>query len=228
LISTPELHLSEAFRSLRTAILLSRPSLSCKALLLTSPLAADGKTTVSYNLAVAFAQQGSRVLLIDGDMRNADLHRYFGTRNTVGLSEALTSRSKTMLDRLTSHPLLENLFLLPAGSKPNLPAELFSSPAFDQLLAEARTNFDWVLIDTPPFLPFTDAAILSSKVDLVLPVLRSGVTSRDMLTSTTNLLKRMHAPVIGFVLNGVKDDSMVPFHTYGYHRDQEDHEYTNA
>lgn len=228
LISTPELHLSEAFRSLRTAILLSRPSLSAKALLLTSPLASDGKTTVSYNLAIAFAQQGNRVLLIDGDMRNADLHRYFGVRNNDGLSGALTSRSKTIMDRLTPHPLLDNLFLLPAGSKPNLPAELFSSPAFDHLLAEARANFDWVLIDTPPFLPFTDAAVLSSKVDLVLPVLRSGVTSRDMLTSTTNLLKRMRAPVIGFVLNGVKDDSMVPFHTYGYHRDQEDHEYTKA
>ncbi len=228
LISTPELHLSEAFRSLRTAILLSRPALTCKTLLLTSPLASDGKTTVAYNLAIAFAQQGNRVLLIDGDMRYADLHRYFGTPNDGGLSEALTTRSRSLLSRLHTHPLLENLFLLPAGSKPHLPAELFSSLAFDQLLAEARANFDWVLIDTPPFLPFTDAAILSAKVDAVLPVLRSGVTSREMLKSTNTLLQRMHAPVIGFVLNGVKDDSMVPFHTYGYHRNQEDHEYSKA
>jgi len=227
LISTPELGLSEAFRSLRTAILLSRPSLTSKTLLLTSPLAADGKTTVSYNLAIAFAQQGNRVLLIDGDMRNANLHRYFGTPNDRGLSEALTSRSKTLLDRLSPHPQMNNLFLLAAGSKPNLPAELFSSSAFDHLLAEARANFDWVLIDSPPFLPFTDAAIISAKVDAVLPVLRSGVTSRGMLTSTTNMLQRMRAPVIGFVLNGVKDE-MVPYYDYGYYRDRSKYELNQA
>lgn len=228
LISAPEMHLSEAFRSLRTAILLSRPSLACKTLLLTSPLAADGKTTVSYNLSIAFAQQGSRVLVIDGDMRNANLHRYFGVSKDGGLSEALTTQSRPLLDRLSVHPQLENLFLLPAGSRPSLPAELFSSPAFDRLLAEARENFDWVIIDTPPFLPFTDAAIISAKVDAVLPVLRSGVTSRNMLTSTANLLKRMRAPVIGFVLNGVKGDDVVPYYSYGYHRDKEEHEYTTA
>jgi polysaccharide biosynthesis transport protein len=228
LISTPDQHLSEAFRSLRTAILLSRPSLSCKTLMLTSPLAADGKTTVSYNLSIAFAQQGSRVLVIDGDMRNADLHRYFGTPNDGGLSEALTTSSKPLMDLVSAHPQLENLFILPAGSRPKLPAELFSSSAFDQLLNEAKANFDWVIIDTPPFLPFTDAAIISSKVDAVLPVLRSGVTSRDMLKSTTSILKRMRAPVIGFVLNGVKDDTIVPFHAYGYNRDKEAMGYTNA
>ena len=228
LITTPDLHLSETFRALRTAILLSRPSLNCKTLLLTSPLAADGKTTVSYNLSVAFAQQGARVLVIDGDMRGADLHRYFGTPNNGGLSELLTTHSTSLTSKLCTHPQLENLFLLPAGPKPKLTAELFSSPVFDQLLNEARANFDWVIIDTPPFLPFTDAAIISSKVDAVLPVLRSGVTSRDMLKSTTNILKRMRAPVIGFVLNGVKDDTIVPFHAYGYNRDKEEIKYSNA
>jgi len=227
LISSPDLRLSEAFRSLRTAILLSRPVLDCKTLLLTSPLAADGKTTISYNLAIAFAQQGNRVLLIDGDMRNANLHRYFGVPNLRGLSEALASPSKSIEDQLVSHPLMENLLLLPAGSKPKLPAELFSSSAFDQLLAEARASFDWVLIDSPPFLPFTDAAIISAKVDAVLPVLRSGVTSRAMLTSTTKMLHRMRAPVIGFVLNGVKDN-ISPHYGYGYQGKQEDYELSQA
>jgi succinoglycan biosynthesis transport protein ExoP len=219
LIATPELPLSEAFRSLRTSILLSRPASKNKVLLITSPLPGDGKSTVAFNLAVAFAQQNIRVLLIDGDMRNADLHRHFGGSNRHGLSGALGSQAKSLEGLLTQHSAFETLYLLPAGAKPFLTIELFSSVTFDRLLTEARANFDWIVIDSPPFLPFSDAAVLSSKVDAVLPVIRSGVTSRSMLTTITTLLQRMRAPVIGFVLNGVKEEAN-PFYSYGYQRKQ--------
>jgi polysaccharide biosynthesis transport protein len=216
LISDSESSIAESFRALRTAIVLSRPSPDCKVLLITSPLGADGKTTVAYNLAIAFAQQGARVLLIDGDMRHADLHRHFGVNNEGGLSLALTTRSSSLEGRLIPHAALPNLFLLPAGRKPHLPVELFSLPVFDHLLAKARADFDWVLVDSPPILPVSDASVLSTKVDAVLPVLRSGVTSRTILLSMMKLLGRSGAPTIGLVLNAVRDEAIANFYPYGY------------
>jgi len=228
LMTTPELPLSEAFRSLRTSILLSRPVDRNKVLLITSPMPGDGKSTVAFNLSVAFAQQNERVLLIDGDMRNADLHRYFGGSNEKGLSWSLSSQVKSLEGLLTRHDAFETLFLLPAGSKPSLPVELFSLATFDRLLADARTKFDWIIIDSPPFLPFSDAAVVSTKVDAVLPVIRSGTVSRSMLTTVSTLLRRMRAPVIGFVLNGIKEDSMGLFYSYGYQRKRKETKYAES
>jgi capsular exopolysaccharide synthesis family protein len=228
LISDSESGLSESFRALRTAIILSRPSPDCKVMLITSPMGSDGKTTVAYNLAIAFAQQEARVLLIDGDMRHADLHRYFGAANEGGLSHALTTRSSSLEGRLVPHATLPNLFLLPAGKKPHLPVELFSLPVFDRLLAEARTGFDWILIDSPPILPVSDASVLSTKVDVVLPVVRSGVTSRTILLSMMKLLARTGAPTIGVAVNAVKDEAAANFYPYGYRRGEGDSKHVEA
>ena len=218
LISDSESGLSESFRALRTAIILSRPSPECKVLLITSSLGSDGKTTVAYNLAVAFAQQESRVLLIDGDMRHADLHRYFGVSNEGGLSEALTTRVASLEGRLVPHSVLSNLYLLPAGKKPHLPVELFSLPVFDKMIANARADFDWIIIDSPPILPVSDASVLSTKVDAVLPVVRSGVTSRTILLSMMKLLARTGAPTLGLAVNAVKEEGVANFYPYGYRR----------
>lgn len=218
LISDSESGLSESFRALRTAIILSRPSPECKVILITSSLGSDGKTTVAYNLAVAFAQQESRVLLIDGDMRHADLHRYFGVSNEGGLSEALTTRVASLEGRLVPHSVLSNLYLLPAGKKPHLPVELFSLPVFDKLIANARSDFDWIIIDSPPILPVSDASVLSTKVDAVLPVVRSGVTSRTILLSMMKLLARTGAPTLGLAVNAVKEEGVANFYPYGYRR----------
>jgi Mrp family chromosome partitioning ATPase len=94
--------------------------------------------------------------------------------------------------------------------------ELFSLPVFDHLLAKARADFDWVLVDSPPILPVSDASVLSTKVDAVLPVLRSGVTSRTILLSMMKLLARSGAPTIGLVLNAVRDEAIANFYPYGY------------
>ena len=225
LVEAPESPFSEAFRSLRTALVFSAPQHGGKALLVTSPVSCDGKSTISYNLAVAFAQDNARVLLIDGDMRNAELHRLFGVSNEQGLSHALVSQAKTLQGLTFKHGKFENLHLLPGGAKPMLPIELFSTTAFDRLLAEARSSYDWILIDSPPFLPFADAAVLSSKVDAILPVLRSGVTSKQMLMTATGMLRRMRAPVVGLVLNGVNSRSMAPYYSYSYGKNQEKLQY---
>jgi capsular exopolysaccharide synthesis family protein len=228
LVDAPESPFSEAFRSLRTALVFSAPQRLGKALLITSPVSCDGKSTIAYNLAVAFAQDNGRVLLIDGDMRNAELHRLFGVSNERGLSQALASQAKTLQGLTFQHGKFENLHLLPGGSKPLLPIELFSTTAFDRLLVEARSSYDWILIDSPPFLPFADAAVLSSKVDAILPVLRSGVTSKQMLMTTTGVLRRMRAPVVGLVLNGVKDRLMAPYYSYPYGKKQEKLQYAEV
>jgi succinoglycan biosynthesis transport protein ExoP len=228
LIDSPGAPISESFRALRTSILFSRPDSKSKILLITSPAPGDGKSTVAFNLAVAFAQQRCRVLLIDGDMRNASLHKHFGVPNKRGLSDALSDQPSGLNGLLTGHETILNLFLLSAGSRPMLPVELFGSITCDLLLAEARETFDWILIDSPPFLQFSDAAVLASKVDAVLPVIRSGITSRTMLTTTTDLLHRMRAPVIGFVLNGVKESAISLHYGYGDQKKREKDEHAHA
>ena len=218
LLSQPDSPLAEAFRVLRTAILMSSPADPGKVMLITSPLGSDGKTTIAYNLGIALAQQGSRVLLVDGDLRHADLHHYFDTGNQTGLSDALLAHDASVQDRLVHHASVDNLSLLPAGERPELPSELFSGTALEVLLADLRKRFDWILIDSPPVLPVADAAVLSTKVDAILPVVRAGVTTRADLLSMNQLLERTGAPIIGYVLNGVPNESSTSLHSYGYIR----------
>ncbi len=218
LLSQPDSPLAEAFRVLRTAIILSSPAQPGKVMLVTSPLGSDGKTTITYNLGIALAQQGSRVLLIDGDLRHADLHHHFGMSNQSGLSELLQERAASAQSRLVRHGAVDNLSFLPAGERPELPSELFSGLTMDHLLADLRARFDWILIDSPPVLPVADAAVLSTKVDAILPVVRAGVTSRADLQSMNQLLERTGAPIVGYVLNGVLQESSAHLHSYGYTR----------
>ena len=217
LLSHPESPLAEAFRVLRTAILMSSPAEPGKLMLITSPLGSDGKTTITYNLGIALAQQGSRVLLIDGDLRHADLHHHFGIENQAGLSEALQAREAFVQDRLVRHESVENLSLLPAGERPELPSELFSGPTLEHLFNDLRKRFDWILVDSPPVLPVADAAVLSTRVDAILPVVRAGITTRADLLSMNQLLERTGAPIIGYILNGVPSESSA-LHSYGYVR----------
>ena len=218
LLSQPDSPLAEAFRVLRTAIVMSSPVEPGKVMLVTSPLGSDGKTTVIYNLGIALAQQGSRVLLIDGDLRHANLHHYFNVSGKFGLSDALQARDVFVQNRLLPHPNVENLSLLPAGERTELPSELFSGSTLDHLIADLRKHFDWILIDSPPVLPVADAAVLSTKVDAILPVVRAGITSRADLQSMNILLQRTGAPIVGCVLNGVSHESMARLHSYGQSR----------
>src|SRR5580704_7227868 len=150
-------------------------------MLVTSALGGAGKTTVTYNLGVAFAQQGARVLLIDGDLRNPDLHRLFSTPVAPGLSEACGNPTSTEMAGIAQHSSLPTLFLLPAGKEPELPTELFVSPGFDSVLRKLSNQFDYVLIDSPPILAVTDASIIATKVSAITAVVRSRRTTRPVL-----------------------------------------------
>jgi len=223
LIDLPRSPFSEAFRALRTEVLSQLPSSVTRIMLITSALRGAGKTTVAYNLAVALAQHGSRVLLVDADLRNPTLHRIFPCRLAPGLSDACTNGGSAEGARIVPHDSLANLFLLPAGTHPEFPAELLGSARFDQVIQNVSAGYHYVLIDSPPILSVTDASVLASKVEAIISVVRSRRTTRLELAALMKVLRRSRAPILTFVMNDVRYPSVDGFYAYNYPRQKEDH-----
>jgi polysaccharide biosynthesis transport protein len=218
LLTKPNAPAAEAYRALRTAILLSVADNPLRVLLITSPLGGDGKTTISYNLAVAFAQHGRKVLLLDSDMRKPSVHTLFRASKQDGLSEVLTG-GIPFAKAIRPHDYLKNLYLLPSGITPPNPAELIDSRRFDALLEEAKSQFDLVIIDSPPVLMVTDPVILSTKTDGTILVLRSQKTTRPVLKRAVEILSHSPGRKLGFVINGMDTKSVEYYYSYGYYGD---------
>ena len=218
LITAPGSPFSEAFRSLRTSIDLTVARTWPRTILITSALGSAGKSTVAYNLAVAYAQQGSRVLLMDADLRNPDLHHFFNTPLSPGLREACAQSEAGEVAGMTQHSVLPTLYFIPAGERPQLPSELFASQGFGNLLNRLSQCFDYLLIDSPPILAVTDASIIATKVNSVIAVVRSRNTTRLAVSAVAQALERAHVPVQGFVLNDVDKPSLDGFYEYSYSR----------
>jgi succinoglycan biosynthesis transport protein ExoP len=172
LIDAPKAPFSEAFRVIRTSVLRVIPSNGPRTLLVTSAAGRDGKTTAVYNLGVAFAQQGARVLLMDCDLRNPDLHRLFGCAISPGVSDLEDPVTESQVLGVVRHTSLPNLYILPAGRPPVFPSEFFESQSFDALLRVCAADYDYVLIDSPPILSVTDTSIIASKVCVTIAVVR--------------------------------------------------------
>ncbi len=213
-IVKPRSQSSEAYRSLRTAILLSCPGHAPKVLLVGSSLPQEGKTTTSINLAVVLAQQGRRVLLVDADLRRPAVHRSFGLASAPGLSEALAGHEQVE-NIVHVSPALPTLFIVPAGSTPPHPAELLGSFVFTNLLQKWRSEYDHIVIDTPPMLTVTDAVLLSAVSDSVVIIARAGKTTRAALRRSYALLGQVQANVLGVVINAVNLNS--PDYHYSYY-----------
>ena len=218
LIYAPLSPFSEAFRSLRTLILVSARSKPTHTILVTSAVGDAGKTVVAYNLAVAFAQQGAKVLLVDADFRHAGLHRFFGVPLSPGLSQVTTEALGSTIPFVVTHSLLPTLSLLPAGESPQLPAEYFESQLFDSFLRESASRFDLVIFDGPPVLPVADASIIAAKVGGTIGVVRSRNTTRSTHNDFVQALRRTNTPILGFVLNDVRNPVLDGFHEYSYSR----------
>ena len=218
LITAPGSPFSEAFRSLRTSIDLTLAHTWPRTVLITSALGSAGKSTVAYNLAVAYAQQGSRVLLIDADLRNPDLHHFFNTPLSPGLREACSQSETDGVAGIKQHFVLPTLSFLSAGERPQLPSELFASPGFSSLLDRLSKFFDYLLIDSPPILAVTDASIIATKVNSVIAVVRSRNTTRLAVSAVAQALERARVPVQGFVLNDVDKPVLDGFYEYSYSR----------
>jgi polysaccharide biosynthesis transport protein len=217
LVRAPRSPISEAFRALRTSILLSKPGSAPKVLLVTSSVPEEGKSATVYNMAVCFAQMGKKVLVIECDLRKPSLRRYTGQESSGGLSNLLTGS----MDRhqfLLQDPDLENLYLLLAGPIPPNSSELLISSTFDDLLEEYSNEFDLVLLDSPPTVLLTDAAIISGKkVNGVLVVVRADSTTRSALMRTVETLRRSKAHILGVVLNLIDTSSSEYYYEQGYY-----------
>ena len=211
----PKSQMSEAFRALRTSLLLSQADHPPQVILVTSALPREGKTTAAANLAVTLAQLGDRTLLIDADLRKPGIGRLLslGSGKYAGLSSFLAGVSS--LDLVTiQHPAIPNLSAIPTGPLPPNPADLLSSHKLDDAILELRTKFKFIVIDSPPIMAATDAVILSVKADGVLLVVRSGETPKEAFTRTRDLLLSVKCHLLGVVLNAV--DSTAPDYYYSY------------
>jgi polysaccharide biosynthesis transport protein len=211
----PKSQISEAFRALRTSLLLSQAEHPPQVILVTSALPREGKTTAAVNLAVTLAQLGDRTLLMDSDLRKPGIRRALNLTlgKDVGLSSYLAGVSS--LDEATiQHPTITNLSALTTGPVPPSPADLLSSHRMREAIAELRRRFKFIVIDSPPVMAATDAVILSALTDGVLLVVRSGETPKEAFTRTRDLLAAVKCRLLGVVLNAV--DSSAPDYYYSY------------
>src|SRR5271156_1878212 len=211
----PKSQMSEAFRALRTSLLLSQAGHPPQVILVTSALPREGKTTAAANLAVTLAQLGDSTVLVDADLRKPGVGRFLNMTGGkyAGLSSYLAGVSSLDLVSVP-HPSIPNLVAIPTGPLPPNPADLLSSHKLSEAIAELRTKFKFVVIDSPPVMAATDAVIVSVQTDGVLLVVRSGETPKEAFTRTRDLLVSVKCHILGVVLNAV--DSSAPDYYYSY------------
>lgn len=214
-LTEPKSPVSEAYRSLRTSIQFIGLDRPLRTLQVTSPSASEGKSTTIANLAVALAQAGQRVVIVCCDLRRPRIHEFFGLSNDVGFTSVLLGQTPVSA-ALQAVPDQDRLFLLASGPVPPNPSELLSGRRTVEVLTALQTEADVVLVDCPPALPVTDAAVLSSRVDATLLVATAGLTTRKELHRALELLQQVDAPIIGTVLNGVNEENSYGYTGYGY------------
>ncbi|MFH7818880.1 CpsD/CapB family tyrosine-protein kinase [Neobacillus thermocopriae] len=208
----PKSPVSEQFRTIRTNIQFSFIDKELRTLMITSSGPGEGKSTIAANMAVVFAQQGRRVLLVDADMRKPTVHYTFNQLNTYGLTSVL-ARQMT-LEKAVKETDEKDLFLLTSGPIPPNPAELLSSMAMERFFREAQEQFDMIVFDTPPLMAVTDAQILANKCDGTILVVSSGKTDKDQLVKAKDLLDSVQSKLLGTVLNN-KEIKNTQYYYYG-------------
>ncbi len=198
---TPKSVQAEAYRGLRTALYFSTRGETHKIIQVTSPNARDGKSTMTANLAVCIAQSGKRVLVIDADMRKPRQHKIFGSPATLGLSAVMAGNADPKEAIVETN--VPGVWVMPCGSRPSNPAELVTSPRFKELLESLRSDFDFILVDTPPLLAVSDPSVVAARVDGVILVIRVVKNGQPNAERAREILSTLGARVLGVVVNGV-------------------------
>jgi capsular exopolysaccharide synthesis family protein len=212
----PKSMLSEAYRSIRTSILLSSSEKPPKRITVTSPNPSEGKTTTVINTAIALSQTGAQVLIIDADMRKPKVHKVFSYENGIGLSNFLSGHGD--LDSIVKKSEIPNLLYIPSGPIPPNPSELLGSNLFKRMLESLEGRFDHILLDSPPVLGFADAIVLASSVDGVILTALGGKTPRDTLERAKEALQQTQTKILGVVINRVDiRRSDYGYYYYRYH-----------
>ena len=208
---------AEAFRAVRTNVVFSVPEEDHKAVVVTSTGPGEGKSLVATNLSVALAQAGSRVLLVDGDMRKPRIHEVFGLQQSPGLANLIVGTAKgSDTVRKTSVP---NLWVLPSGPHPPNPAELLGSRRFKEVIGSVVTHFDWVIVDSPPVMAVTDSSILANVVGAVVFVAHSEKTSRHAAREALEQLAGARCTILGGILNRVEVGRNPYYYSHYYRRE---------
>lgn len=202
---------TEAYRVIRTSIQFAQAGKELQTIALTSCTPNEGKSTTIANLAVVLTQAGKSVLLIDCDMRNPTVHKNFNLSNKVGLSSCISMG--TALSDAVQKTSIEGLYALTGGVIPPNPSELLGSEQMKNVLQRAKEQYDYVLIDTPPVMPVTDALIVSRFVDGMILVIASAEIKVEMARDVKKQLQHAGANILGVVLNKVRSEH----HGYGYY-----------
>jgi capsular exopolysaccharide synthesis family protein len=211
----PKSSVAEAYRSMRSSLLLSSIDNPPRVIVVTSSFPAEGKTTTALNLAIVLAQRGERVLLVDADLRRGSLHRVFGMGDqSFGLSTVL-SQPGFQKELPAPIPELPTLHVLPTGPRPPNPAEMLSSNRMEEQMHQWTKQFDRIVIDSAPLLAVSDTQAMAVRADAVVLLARAGVTRKRALVRARDLLWRINAPVVGVVVNDV-DMRLENFYTYRY------------
>jgi capsular exopolysaccharide synthesis family protein len=214
----PKSPVSEAFRAMRTSLLLSQADHPPQVILVTSALPREGKTTAAVNLAVTLAQLGDRTLLVDADLRKPGVRRALGLPpgSEMGLSSYLAGVA-SLNDASLTHPVIDNLVAMPTGPVPPNPADLLSSHRMHDAILQLRERYKFIVIDSPPIMAATDAVILSALTDGVILVVRSGETPKEAFTRCRELLAAVNSRVLGVVLNAVDTSNSNYYYSYRYY-----------
>lgn len=210
----PKSLVSEQYKTMVTNLLSLNKGKPPHVVSITSSIPSEGKSVTALNLAITLSHaiHKPKVLLIDADMRKGKIVKYLGVEEHVGLSEYLSGQAE--IDDIIFHIDIEHLSFISCGKVPSHPADLLASARMTDLLRQLRSQFEYILIDTPPVIAVTDAVIVGTHVDGVLMVIRAGETQRGIVSRATELLNQAHAKVIGHVLTGI--EYFVPDYIYRY------------
>ena len=212
----PKSPISEAYRGIRTNLEFANIDKNYRTIMVTSSTAGEGKTTTLCNVAAAMADNGSRVLILDCDLRKPRIHKFFELSNASGLTDILLRGDD--YKQYVQDINYKNISVITAGSIPKNPSELLSSEAMKKFISVVKEDYDYVMIDTAPVVPVTDAVIMSTYIDGVIIVCSSGNINIEMAKKARESLTRVGANILGVVLNRVPVDAKKYAYYYYYHQ----------